>query len=165
MSNNPVDIKAEIRGLAEVQAKMQQVSNDMGNGEMVDAFRAAANLVSRDAKLLAPVFEGRLRSSITPDVRMEGKSIVGVVGSNVFYAPYQELGTGTPAGNSPHYPPPSALDVWAKRKGFASGFVVARAIWERGGLLPKRFLQRAFEQNQSRIIALVEAARDRMVKK
>lgn len=160
-----MDIKSEIRGLKEVEEKMNQVTHDVGGGVMQDAFRSAANLVSRDAKLLAPVDRGELRASITPTVRLEGKTIVGVVGSKLFYAPYMELGTGTPAGHSAHYPPPDALNVWARRHGIANGFIVAQAIWKRGGLQPRRFLQKAFEQNQSAIIKLIEDARDKIVKK
>lgn len=88
----PIDI--EVRGLKEAQAKATQVLRDLYGGALVGAMRKATLIVLRDAKINAPVDTGRLRASITPDVRREGDNeIVGVVGSNVSYAAYQELGT------------------------------------------------------------------------
>ena len=56
--------------------------------------------VERAAKRLAPVDTGRLRSSITHTVEADGQGVVGIVGSDVEYAPHQEFGTryqpGTP---------------------------------------------------------------------
>lgn len=87
-------ISAEVRGLIEAQQKATQVLRDLYGGAMVDAIRKATLLVLRDAKINAPVDTGRLRASITPDVRRESDNeIVGVVGSNVVYAAFQELGT------------------------------------------------------------------------
>lgn len=81
------DIKMEVRGLEELQHKKEQMVRDLHGTPMLNAMRSATLLVTRDAKSNAPVFTGRLRSSITPDVRIEGRvDVVGVVGSNVFYA-------------------------------------------------------------------------------
>lgn len=158
-------VKAEIRGLKEVQAKMKQTAKDLHGGEMYDAMNEAAKTVWQDARLLAPVDSGRLRSSITPEVRTDGKTLEGVVGSARYYAPYMETGTGTPAGHSPHYPPPEALELWAQRHGYKNGMVVARAIWRRGGLKPRKFLQRGYDQNKERIKKMLEEAAVRAVQK
>ena len=83
----------EIRGLIELQEKADQVIEDLHGKPMLDGMRKATLLVSKDAKILAPVDTGLLRSSITPEVRQDGWTVLGVVGSNVFYAPYQETGT------------------------------------------------------------------------
>ncbi|WP_375374084.1 HK97-gp10 family putative phage morphogenesis protein [Hymenobacter aerilatus] len=48
-------------------------------------------LIESDAKELAPVDTGRLRSSIHTEISSNGLS--GVVGTNVSYAPFVELGT------------------------------------------------------------------------
>ena len=82
----------EIKGLKEVQAKMEQMVRDTRGAPMVQAMKDATLLVEREAKIRAPVDTGRLRASITPSVTQN--PLQGVVGSNVFYAPYQELGTG-----------------------------------------------------------------------
>ncbi len=53
----------------------------------------ACLLVERDAKINAPVDTGRLRSSITNRIEIEGDQLVGIVGTNVEYASFQEFGT------------------------------------------------------------------------
>jgi HK97 gp10 family phage protein len=109
-------------------------------------------VVERDAKINAPVDTGRLRASITPEVR-RGNPIEGIVGSNVDYAPYMELGT------RPHWPPWGAgtpLAVWAKRHGI-SAYLVARAIAKKG-TKARRFLQAAYEDNKQRVYAIFDRA-------
>ncbi len=53
----------------------------------------ACLLVERDAKINAPVDTGRLRASITHRIEKDDEDIVGIVGTNVVYASYQEFGT------------------------------------------------------------------------
>jgi hypothetical protein len=69
--------------------------------------------------------------------------VVGVVGSNVKYAPPVEYGT------KPHFVPPGELEAWARRHN-TDPFVVSKAIARRG-TKAHRYLQRAFEDNQPRI--------------
>jgi len=76
-----------------------------GLGELRDAqialMRRLVLRVERNAKTLCPVDTGRLRSSITSNVRLIGTRsegglrapITGTVGSDVKYASYVELGT------------------------------------------------------------------------
>lgn len=144
----PVDV--EVKGMIELQQKMEQVARDLHGSPMVDAMRDAALLVQRDAKINAPVDTGRLRASITPEVRTEGNDILGVVGSNVEYAPYMELGT------RPHWPPIGALEVWASRHG-TEAFLVAKGIAAHG-IKGKHYLQNAFEKNQSAIVEKLDRA-------
>lgn len=49
--------------------------------------------IDRRAKQLCPVDTGRLRSSISWAIVPDGRSIAGVVGTDVEYAPYVEFGT------------------------------------------------------------------------
>jgi len=88
----PTDIQIEIKGLKEAQKKVEQVIRDLDGDGLLNAMRKATLLVQRDAKRLSPVKTGRLRASITPEIRTSagGKRIMGVVGSNVVYAPKQE---------------------------------------------------------------------------
>jgi HK97 gp10 family phage protein len=159
------NFKTVVRGLREARDKMLQMANDLRGKEFTDAMMDAAMIVSRDAKILAPVDRGPLRASITPDVRVEGQTVQGVVGSNLMYAPFMELGTGTPAGNPPvKMPPPAALEGWAKRHG-TTGFAVAWAIFKAGGLKPRKFLERALTQNHDRIVEKIGDFVTRIVKK
>jgi len=153
----PITVDIEVKGLIEVQKKLEQVLTDLHGAPMIEAMRDATLLVTRDAKILAPVDTGRLRASITPDVTQRGNDVVGIVGSNVVYAPYMELGT------RPHFPPLAALETWARRHGM-SAFQVALAI-ARKGTKARKFLQGAFEKNEGRIIDLLERAIGRIVEK
>ena len=156
-----------VEGLKDLQKKAEQMVRDMSGSPMVTAMREATLRVTADAKRppAMPVDTGRLKASITPEVVTEGKIVRGIVGSNVTYAPYQELGTGTFVGRPRHFPPPSALETWAKRHGMGSGYVVARAIFLKGGLRPRRFLQGAIEKNAAKIHELLSRAVDKIAGK
>ena len=148
-------VSVDARGLIEARRDMERIAADLHGRPMLDAMHRATFIVEADAKRLAPVDTGRLRASIASEVRTEGKDVKGVVGSALAYAPHMELGTGTFVGRPRHFPPPRALEVWARRHGLPNGFVAARAIYRAGGLRPRRFLQRAFEQNQARIVRIL----------
>ena len=124
---------------------------------MLQAMRDATMLVTRSARINAPVDTGRLRASIVPEVVQQSNVIKGVVGSNVKYAPYMELGTKA------HWPPIQALEVWAKRH-HTTAFVVARAIARRG-IKARRFLQRAFMDNRNQIATIIARTVGRIVEK
>ncbi|HML23517.1 MAG TPA: HK97 gp10 family phage protein [Aggregatilinea sp.] len=150
-------LTTEVKGLLAAQRKLEQVTRDLQGEDMTRAFRESAMLVTRDAKILAPVDRGHLKASITPAVRQRDNVIEGVVGSNVAYAPYQETGT------RPHWPPLAALETWARRHG-TSAYVVARAIARRG-TKGRRYLQGAFEKNRSAIQKRIGRAVNGIVKK
>jgi len=98
-------IKAEIKGLRETQKEMERVVRELRGGKFLEAMRKATLIVQAAAKRKAPVDTGRLRASITPEVRATpGSGMRGVVGSIVKYAPYQELGTKRMAAHPYLYP-------------------------------------------------------------
>lgn len=142
--------ESSVKELREVQKEVERKLKELTGGPMVQAMRQSTLLVSRSAKINAPVDTGRLRASITPSVTATADSVKGIVGSNVKYAPYVELGT------RPHWPPIAALETWARSHG-TSAFLVARAIARRGTKAVK-YLERAFEENQGRIVAMIERA-------
>jgi len=141
----------EVVGLKEARARMLHIAEQLSGVPMVQAMKDAALYVTTGARRLAPVDTGRLRASIIPEIRVMTNEVVGVVGSNVIYAPYMEFGT------RPHWAPPGALSTWARRHGGMSEFVIRRAIAMRG-LKPRRYLQGGFEANKTRIIARIERA-------
>lgn len=147
-----MDVQVDDR---ELKAYIARVQNDLTGGPMVDAMKQATLLVTRTARELAPVDTGRLRASILPEVAVKGHEVIGVVGSNVEYAPYMELGTGKFGKGGTHWPPGAALDVWARRHGFESGAVVAQIIGRRGGLKGREFLQKGITQNARAIMDLL----------
>jgi len=112
-------VGVEVEGLKEAQKRAIRIVQDLCGAPILQAVRDSMLLVTRGAKINAPVDTGRLRASITPEVR-QGKAISGIVGSNVSYAPYQELGTKY--------------------------------------IKPRRYLQRALDDNKERIFALINRA-------
>ena len=82
--------KVVIRGNEQVQAKLNQVAKDLQGEPLEKAMKDATLVVTRQAKIYSPVDTGRLRASITPEVVRRDTVVQGIVGSNVFYAPFQE---------------------------------------------------------------------------
>jgi HK97 gp10 family phage protein len=141
-------IEVDVSNLYEVAEEL----NRLGLAVKVDIpikMREAVVIVERDAKERAPVDTGRLRASITSEVTGMMMDTVGIVGSNVEYAPFVEMGT------KPHFPPwrpGTSLARWAELHGM-SAFVVALVISWRG-TKARKFLQGAFEAKRDEIIKL-----------
>lgn len=152
----PTKISAEIKGIQEVQRNLETAAKNLRGTPMINAMRDATLIIDRDAKKNAPVDTGRLRASITPEVTSQGEIVTGVVGSNVTYAPFVELGT------RPHWPPLAALEVWARRH-HTSAFVVARSI-ALHGTPAKEFLKKAFDDNKEKVERRIGQAVEAIVK-
>ena len=136
------EIDIEIKGLKETQKEMERIVTDLRGEPFLNGMRRATLLVQRSAKIKAPVDTGRLRASITPEVRWQGNTAIGVVGSDVKYAPFVELGTKA------HFVPAKYIGVWASRHGLdnAGLFVSGKA---------QPFLQPAFEENAAKIVQIL----------
>lgn len=76
-------INATVRALGRYEA--------IAKKQIAGALRDSSILVSRDAKRFAPVATGTLRRSVRFVV--DRRKLVAVVGSNLDYSIYQELGT------------------------------------------------------------------------
>lgn len=163
------DVRIEVRGLKELQKRAIETVKALEGTPMLRAMQRATLLVTADAKRLAPVDTGRLRASITPKIEQRSllgsNRIRGIVGSNVAYAPYMEFGTGTFVGRPAHFPPPSALETWAKRHGIGNGFIVARSIFLKGGLKGRFYLTKALAKNAVKIGELLKSAVIKIVEK
>lgn len=176
-----MSISAEVKGLKEVQAKMEQIVRDLSGKPMVNAMRDATLVVERSAKQNSPVDTGRLRASIVPEVIGRDKEVQGIVGSNVKYAPFMELGT------RPHWPPLESIIAWVHRKQMtgtysikthrrmgskttqegqdrATAFLIARAI-SRRGTKALRYLGRAIDDNREKIHDILSRAVETIVRK
>ncbi len=90
-------VSLEIKGLQETQQDMERIVRELEGEGLIKGMKTATLRVERSAKINATTFPkvvtGRLRASIVPSVEKIDHSIQGVVGSNVEYAPFQELGT------------------------------------------------------------------------
>lgn len=63
------------------------------DGPVAKAIEREAVAVERRAKRLCPVDTGRLRASITHRTGRDQRGIVGIIGTNVNYAVFVEMGT------------------------------------------------------------------------
>jgi hypothetical protein len=142
-----LDIKIE--GLEELVKKLD--SNHLLAQPLRDAFSKSVLLLESEVKRRTPVDMGRLRSSITHEVDSRPVPLFGRVGTKVEYAQYVEFGTKA------HWPPVSALEVWARRHGFSSAFIVTRTIAARGTRAAKMF-QNAVADIASRLQPLFDEA-------
>lgn len=149
-------ISVDTSDMVILENRMSAIITGMRGTQFLQGMRDAVTTVVGDARLLAPVDSGRLKNSIIGDVLASGRTVQGVIGSNMSYAPYMELGTGVFVGRPAYFPPPSALSLWASRHGFSSGYIVALAIWKKGGLEGRFFLQKALKMNQKRIAAILD---------
>ena len=103
------------------------------------AMEQACILVENEAKIKCPVDNGLLRNSITHYIEDNPNELVGVVGTNVEYAPYVEFGTGfySSLGNG-------RQDRWKYKD--------AKGEWHSTiGQHPQPYLQPALEENRRKI--------------
>lgn len=161
------DIGVKVRGMEELQRKQEQMVRDLVGTPMLQKMRQATLLVEAAAKrnlgaytgaeFSGGVDTGQLRASIVPDIADRDGQIVGIVGTNLAHAPFVEYGT------KPHWPPPGALEVWARRHGLDE-YLVRRAISVKGTRALK-FFERAFNDNQEKIKQYIGDAVGEIVKK
>lgn len=106
----------------------------------------ACLLVERDAKKNCPVDEGRLRASITHQTNITSGEIVGLIGTNLDYAPYVHYGTGIYAKNGNGRKTPW---VWI---GTSTKY---RGGHKTEGQKPQPFLEDALKNNKSKIAKIL----------
>ena len=143
-------LKIEVKGIENLQRALDQ---RRWRSIIANRMLKAAEIVRTTARTLVPVDTGTLRRSIHTTLHSAGGEITAQIGSNLPYAPFMEYGTGmlTSPPRSRHWPPGRALQGWAQRHGFRSGFHVARIIGIRGGLKPRRFMLRTLNMKRSQI--------------
>ena len=111
-------IVVKIEGLEQLRAKLTSSRVDGPVNRFLDR---GAIFIQGAARRHAPVDQGRLRNSIGVETsgRRERR-----IGPNAEHGPFVEMGT------RPHFPPPAALEGWARRHGFGpgGGFLVAKKI-------------------------------------
>lgn len=82
--------KVEIKNIDRLIKRLENIKT----ADLVPLVNKATLIIEAQAKALCPVQDGGLRASIHPDVKVEGKIIIGKVYTSKEYAPYVEFGTG-----------------------------------------------------------------------
>lgn len=122
-----------LEGLDSLVRKLENIK------DVKEALTKACLLVEADAKLNCPVDDGQLRQSITSEII---DNTIGVVGTNVEYAPYVHQGTGIFAVNGD-----GREDKWSYQD--------AEGNWHSTiGQPPQPFLEKALDMNKKKIIKL-----------
>ena len=109
---------------------------------IAQGLQQACIIVADAAKEKCPVDDGQLRQSIT--FQVDKKKLEGVIGSNVEYAPYVEVGTGifSTKGNGRKTP-------WRYKD--------AKGDWHTtSGMKAQPFLEPAAEENKQEIVDCFE---------
>lgn len=110
--------------------------------QMVGKMKRACLAIESEAKANCPVNEGPLRASITSDTSLLPTEIVGMIGSNLMYAPYVHNGTGIYAVNGDGRKTPWTYHV---ASGMYAGFYFTE------GQKPQPFLEDAKMHNIDRV--------------
>jgi len=145
-----LQLEIKVENQAEISRALK--SRKLVKEPLLRFLRQAGFLVEAAAKKRATVDTGRMRASITSNV--DPRALTTTIAPTVDYAAHVEFGT------APHFPPPSALQPWARRHGFPSGMagamLVARAIARRG-TKARPFMAPALEASTGPINKLLNA--------
>lgn len=136
-------LEININGKKELIEKIGKV-NDAIKDKIVMNMRISTMMIKQRARELVPVDTGALRRSIRDVTRATDKSVTGIVGTTMPY------GAGVEFGTKPHWPPPGALDKWARKRGL-NPYLVARAIAKKG-TKPHPYMIPAFRELKDKII-------------
>lgn len=149
-----VEFDAQFDNLDELARKFRR-SPGLFERYMQKFFRQILPLLERRVKVKikdkGAINTGAFRSSIAHEVRGTGRSMQGVVGSPVSYAPFVELDT------RPHYPPYEPIAYWLRRKFRLSGAFLRAATRymqrriARYGTRGKHVFEETFDESQADI--------------
>jgi len=96
-------IETKIVGDKEIQRKIEALAKK-NDKELRTVIQKAVIIVEGRAKENAPYEFGKLRASITHEVKSTSKGHIGKVGTDVEYAPFQEFGTSKMAAHPYLFP-------------------------------------------------------------
>ena len=136
----------ELIGSEELRRAMRDP--EFVKGPATNFIRSVAFEVLGHAQQNAPSNFGRLRNSLTVDLKSRTGQVSATVGSNLVYAKPVEY------GSKPHWPPLAPIELWVRRKlrvpaarSKSVAFLVARKI-SRHGTPAQPFLGPALEQSK-----------------
>lgn len=143
-------ITIELIGDVEAQRALEGIRRNLRGDRLVEPWERVVEYVAdaiRDIIKGDAYWQGGLLGSIEGEVLHSGDEISGIIYSDEFYAPFQEL------GRDPYFPNVEALEEWAEDHDM-SAYYIATRIAERG-LLPKKFMERGLREQEETILGLV----------
>lgn len=142
---------AEIRGMPELLRKLNQPKwAAVPGGRFLDAWTKTALTEVRQNVHASFFWHGDVEGSFRADRDRSFFPTWATVGSDDPVARFGEYGTGElsedpESSHRAYFPNVLALTPWAEEKGI-SPFLVARAIFRKGGTEPRHFLRDAVEE-------------------
>jgi hypothetical protein len=127
-------IRVALISIPELQRDFKLFNLRVSGGVKI-ALQGSALNVMNEAKRQAPVDTGLLRASIRPTFYNNGLTVQ--VGSDVFYAPFVEFGTGRRGASSNHPPLPDTYAHGPKPGRKATPYLWPAAELERPKLIAK----------------------------
>ena len=141
-----MQFQLKVENLPELQRKLGESNFRVA---LKQGMENATTYIEKEIKTRTPVLSGRLRSSFTHKVSIDGTK--GVVGTDVKYAPFVEYGTGVYVGKGRIYPKTAKALAWdgtvrKSIKGMKGRFYVKKAWEEEGGGKLLRFFTASFDE-------------------
>lgn len=133
--------RVEIKGLNELEKSLDRILSKRERIKREVLFTALdiQKKAKKNLRSAKAIDEGNLLDSIIVDSVQGG--MAAEIGSIAPYAPYVEFGT------RPHFPPPDALEDWARHHGFDSAWPICKVIAKRG-LKERPYLNPAYEEEK-----------------
>jgi len=122
-----VKAKVSVEGIEEVKRALKEMGEEKRKQVEQEVYASALDVQTEakgNLKDMQTWDLGNLANSILVD-KLEG-GLAADIGPTAPYGVYVEHGT------KPHFPPPDALEGWAKRHGFKSTWPICLAIAKRG---------------------------------
>jgi len=117
----------KLEGADELRKYLKKASDDHVKKVKAEVYATALEIRDQailNLKALEAWDTGHLATTVVVDRTNNG--LGSEIGSTAPYAPYVEHGA------KPHFPPPDALEDWARRHGFDSAWPICLAISKRG---------------------------------
>lgn len=87
-----VELNVKIENEKEVMEELKKYP-ELINKNLIDYIKLALMGIQRNAKMIAPVDTGRLKTDIRTDLRIQSNQIKGVIFNDVYYALFVHEGT------------------------------------------------------------------------
>jgi len=159
-----VKIRLNLKNLEKLSRRYPDISLSVREAKVTEALQ----LLEREVKINTPYGAGpvHLRDSIHSKTRIEGRRVAGFMGTPLEHGEPVELGT------KPHFPPVDALQHWVERvlrieddkRARSVAFAIARKI-SRRGTRGKKMFGKAFDENRSRVIAILNEIPEAIVRR
>lgn len=146
--------KVEIKGWNELEKSLDRIlsKKEKIKREVLYTALDIQNKAKKKLRSQKAIDEGNLIDSILVDAVQGG--MAAEIGSIAPYAPYVEFGT------KPHFPPPDALEDWARHHGFDSAWPICKVIAKRG-LKERPYLNPAYEEEKEGFIQRIKKILER----